>query len=87
MRFYLPDHPITNCPSAVWQFAVHALAELREETRHAGPYVTDNTGPFQRKLEEEFGESRLLDDFWSVYRARRGQDSLPDLPSDASLTS
>jgi hypothetical protein len=71
MRFYLPDHPITYLPDAPYgssQFTLWPSYDLKPGTQAL--YVTDNMGPLPRKLEEEFGESRLLDDFWSVYRGR-----------------
>jgi 4-amino-4-deoxy-L-arabinose transferase-like glycosyltransferase len=71
MRFYLPDHPITYLPKAPYgssQFTLWPNYDLKAGTQAL--YVTDNTGPLPRKLQEEFGESRLLDDFWSVHRGR-----------------
>jgi 4-amino-4-deoxy-L-arabinose transferase-like glycosyltransferase len=71
MRFYLPDHPITYLPDAPYgssQFTLWPSYDLKPGTQAL--YVTDNMGPLPRNLEEEFGESRLLDDFWSVYRGR-----------------
>jgi 4-amino-4-deoxy-L-arabinose transferase-like glycosyltransferase len=71
MRFYLPDHPITYLPQAPYgssQFTLWPSYDLKSGTQAL--YVTDNMGPLPRKLQEEFGESRLLDDFWSVYRGR-----------------
>jgi len=71
MRFYLPDHPITYMPKAPYgssQFTLWPGYDLKPGTQAL--YVTDNMGPLPRKLQEEFGESRLLDDFWSVYRGR-----------------
>jgi 4-amino-4-deoxy-L-arabinose transferase-like glycosyltransferase len=71
MRFYLPDHPITYLPKAPYgssQFTLWPGYDLKPGTQAL--YVTDNMGPLPRMLQEEFGESRLLDDFWSVYRGR-----------------
>ena len=71
MRFYLPDHPITHLPKAPYgssQFTLWPSYDLKAGTQAL--YVTDNMGPLPRKLQEEFGESRLLDDFWSVHRGR-----------------
>jgi 4-amino-4-deoxy-L-arabinose transferase-like glycosyltransferase len=71
MRFYLPDHPITYLPTAPYgssQFTLWPSYDLKPGTQAL--YVTDFIGPLPPKLQEEFGESKLLDDFWSVYRGR-----------------
>jgi hypothetical protein len=71
MQFYLPDHPTTYLPKAPYgssQFTLWPGYDLQPGTRAL--YVTDSTNPLPAKVQEEFGESRLLDDFWSTHHGR-----------------
>ena len=71
LQFYLPDHPTTYLPKAPYgssQFTLWPGYNLVPGTQAL--YVTDNMKPLPSRLLQEFGESRLLDDFWSLYRGR-----------------
>jgi len=71
MQFYLPDHPPTYLPKAPYgssQFTLWPGYNLVPGTQAL--YFTDNMKPLPSSLLQEFGESRLLDDFWSMYRGR-----------------
>jgi 4-amino-4-deoxy-L-arabinose transferase-like glycosyltransferase len=71
MQFYLPDHPRTYLPKEPYgssQFTLWPGYELQPGTRAL--YVTDSTNALPAKIRDDFGESRMLDEFWSVHRGR-----------------
>ena len=71
MQFYLPDHPRTYLLRdryGATQFTLWPGYDLAPGTQAL--YVTDSTKPLPPKVQDEFQEANLLDEFWSVHRGR-----------------
>jgi len=71
MAFYLPDHPVTYLPPAPYgssQFTLWPEYQVTPETRAL--YVTSDTRPVPKPLQEQFATIKLVDDFWSQHHDR-----------------
>ena len=71
MAFYLADQPTPYLLPATYgdtQFTLWPGYEVRPDTRAL--YVTTSAGPLPKKLQEEFNQVELVDDFWSQHHGR-----------------
>ncbi len=72
MQFYLPDHPITYLPPEPYagsQFALWPTYPLQPGMKAL--YVREGRKPPPRELQNQFGNARLVDEFWSEHNGQQ----------------
>ena len=71
MAFYLSDQPVTYLPPAPYgssQFTLWPDYQVTPDTRAL--FVTSNTRPAPKTLQDQFARIELVDDFWSQHHGR-----------------